>query len=63
MRGPYQPGRIPVLFIHGLWSSPESWMKMTNVLQADPLIREALPVLVRLLPDRRPAHVLGRAGP
>jgi pimeloyl-ACP methyl ester carboxylesterase len=40
MRGPYQPGRIPVLFIHGLWSSPDSWMKMTNALQADPLIRE-----------------------
>ena len=40
MRGPYQPGRVPVLFIHGLWSSPESWMKMTNALQADPLIRE-----------------------
>jgi pimeloyl-ACP methyl ester carboxylesterase len=40
MRGPYQPGRIPVLFVHGLVSSPDAWLKMTNQLQADPLIRE-----------------------
>ena len=37
--GPYQPGRIPVLFIHGLWSSPDAWLRMANDLQADPLIR------------------------
>jgi hypothetical protein len=40
MDGPYQPGRIPVLFIHGLWSSPDAWLKMTNTLQADPFLRE-----------------------
>ncbi len=40
MGRPYQAGRIPVLFVHGLWSSPDAWLKMTNDLQADPLIRE-----------------------
>src|ERR1700722_16083191 len=39
MDGPYQPSKIPVLFIHGLWSSPDAWLKMANSLQADPLIR------------------------
>ncbi|MBV8130733.1 MAG: alpha/beta fold hydrolase [Planctomycetaceae bacterium] len=38
MYGPYQPGKVPVLFIHGLWSSPDAWLKMANSLQADPLI-------------------------
>jgi hypothetical protein len=39
MDGPYQPGKIPVLFIHGLWSSPDAWLVMANRLQADPLLR------------------------
>jgi pimeloyl-ACP methyl ester carboxylesterase len=39
MQAPYQPGRIPVLFIHGLWSSPSAWLVMANRLQADPVIR------------------------
>jgi pimeloyl-ACP methyl ester carboxylesterase len=39
MHGPYKPGRIPVLFIHGLWSSPEAWLRMANRLQADPVLR------------------------
>jgi pimeloyl-ACP methyl ester carboxylesterase len=40
MSGPYQRGKIPVLFIHGLWSSPDAWLRMANALQADPLLRE-----------------------
>ncbi len=40
MRAPYQPGKIPVLFVHGLFSSPSAWLQITNELQADPLIRE-----------------------
>ncbi len=33
---PYQPGKIPVIFVHGLLSSAFSWVEMTNELQADP---------------------------
>lgn len=38
--GPHQPGKIPVLFVHGLWSSPDAWLIMSNSLQADPWVRE-----------------------
>jgi pimeloyl-ACP methyl ester carboxylesterase len=37
---PYQPGKIPVLFVHGLLSSPATWAKMYNDLRADPVIRQ-----------------------
>ena len=37
---PYQPGLIPVVFVHGTASSPGRWAEMTNELQNDPLIRE-----------------------
>ena len=37
---PHRPGRIPVLFIHGLASSPGTWVPMFNELRADPVLRE-----------------------
>jgi pimeloyl-ACP methyl ester carboxylesterase len=37
---PYQPGKIPVVFIHGTASSPARWAEMLNGLRADPLIRK-----------------------
>src|SRR5207248_836369 len=33
-------GKIPVVLIHGLWSSPRSWAPMIEGLQADPILRE-----------------------
>jgi Alpha/beta hydrolase family len=39
MLEPYQPGKIPVLMIHGLWSSPITWMEMFNDLRGSPEIR------------------------
>jgi len=33
MLEPYQPGKIPVLMVHGLWSSPLTWMEMFNDLR------------------------------
>lgn len=36
---PWDPDRIPVLMIHGLWSSPVTWMEMFNELQSDPVLR------------------------
>jgi pimeloyl-ACP methyl ester carboxylesterase len=33
---PYQPGKIPVLMIHGLLSSPVTWAPLFNDLRADP---------------------------
>jgi pimeloyl-ACP methyl ester carboxylesterase len=37
---PHQPGRIPVVFVHGTASSPGRWADMLNDLQAEPSIRE-----------------------
>lgn len=40
MLEPYQAGKIPVLLVHGLLSSPATWAKMFNDLRADPVIRQ-----------------------
>ena len=33
---PYQPGKIPVVFIHGLLSDPRTWVDVVNELRASP---------------------------
>ncbi len=38
MLGPYYPGRIPVVFVHGTASSPARWAEMVNELMGDPAI-------------------------
>jgi pimeloyl-ACP methyl ester carboxylesterase len=40
MLAPYQPGKIPVVLVHGLLSSPITWAPVINDLQADPAVRE-----------------------
>jgi pimeloyl-ACP methyl ester carboxylesterase len=35
---PYTRGKIPVVFIHGLWSNPTSWHRMIATLEEDPAI-------------------------
>ena len=37
---PYEPGRIPVVFVHGTASSPVWWAEMLNTLRSDPIIRK-----------------------
>ena len=37
---PYQPGRIPVVFVHGTASSLGRWAEMYNRLQVDPVVRQ-----------------------
>jgi pimeloyl-ACP methyl ester carboxylesterase len=37
---PYQPGKVPVLFVHGFISSPATWAPLFEQLQADPVLRE-----------------------
>jgi pimeloyl-ACP methyl ester carboxylesterase len=36
---PHQPGKIPVVFVHGTASNPAYWMEMFNTLLADETIR------------------------
>jgi pimeloyl-ACP methyl ester carboxylesterase len=40
MMRPYDPTRIPVVFVHGLLSSPYVWRNVVNTLAADPVIRQ-----------------------
>jgi pimeloyl-ACP methyl ester carboxylesterase len=37
---PYQRGRIPVVLVHGTFSSPIWWAEMLNTLRSDPEIRQ-----------------------
>ena len=36
---PYNPDKIPLILVHGLFSSPLAWTEVTNDLVGDPLIR------------------------
>lgn len=40
MTQPYQPGKAPLVFVHGTASSPVWWVEMWNTLRSDPLIRQ-----------------------
>ena len=37
---PYERGKVPVVFVHGLWSNPCSWSRMIEALEADPALRD-----------------------
>jgi len=51
---PYEPGKIPVLMVHGLWSSPMTWMEMFNDLRSNPEIREHYQFWFYLYPTGQP---------
>lgn len=51
---PYQPGKIPVLMVHGLWSSPLTWTTMFNDLRGDPRIRDRYQFWFYLYPTGNP---------
>jgi pimeloyl-ACP methyl ester carboxylesterase len=36
---PHVRGKVPVVFVHGLWASPSSWRGMIKTLEADPAIK------------------------
>jgi pimeloyl-ACP methyl ester carboxylesterase len=37
---PYTPGRVPVVVVHGTFSSPVTWAEMANSLTADPVLHK-----------------------
>jgi pimeloyl-ACP methyl ester carboxylesterase len=51
---PYQRGKIPVVFIHGLLSDPHTWDEMLNELRADPDINAHFQFAVYLYPTGNP---------
>lgn len=54
MLEPYDPNRIPVVMVHGLWSSPLTWMDMFNDLRSFPEIRERYQFWFYLYPTGQP---------
>lgn len=54
MLEPFQPGKIPVVMVHGLWSSPVTWMEMFNDLRSDPQIRNYYQFWFYLYPTGQP---------
>src|SRR5262249_17298493 len=51
---PYDPDRIPLVFVHGLFSTPWDWVKTINGLQADPEIRKHYQFWVFAYPTGNP---------
>lgn len=54
MLEPYEPGKIPVLMVHGLWSNPLTWMEMFNDLRSVPEIRSRYQFWFYLYPTGGP---------
>ena len=54
MLEPYQAGKIPVVMVHGLWSSPVAWMEMFNDLRSEPEIRDHFQFWFYLYPTGQP---------
>ena len=51
---PYEPGKIPVVMVHGFWASPLTWAAMFNDLRADPYIRQHFQFWFYLYPSGHP---------
>ncbi|TVQ55540.1 MAG: alpha/beta hydrolase [Phycisphaerales bacterium] len=54
MLEPFDPDRVPVVFIHGLRSSPMIWREMVNDLMGDPEIRAQYQFWFYLYPTGTP---------
>ncbi len=51
---PYDPDRIPIVFVHGLFSTPFTWVQTINGLQADAEIRKHYQFWVFAYPTGNP---------
>ena len=54
MLEPFREDKIPVVMVHGLWSSPATWMEMFNDLRSDPLVRDNFQFWFYLYPSGEP---------
>lgn len=51
---PYRDDRIPLVLVHGLLSTPATWIKVVNACYADPTIRKNYQLLVFFYPTGFP---------
>ena len=54
---PYEPGKIPVVMVHGLISSPLAWIPMLNELLRDPTIQQRYQFLLYMYPTGVPIPI------
>ena len=54
MSRPYEPGKIPVVFVHGLVSSPRAWLQTINELENSPAINSRYQFWVFIYPTGSP---------
>jgi pimeloyl-ACP methyl ester carboxylesterase len=53
---PYNPNKIPVVFVHGLQDTPVAWVPMVNALWADPVLRRNYQMCVFSYPSGYPVQ-------
>jgi pimeloyl-ACP methyl ester carboxylesterase len=51
---PYEPGKIPVVFVHGLVSSPRAWLQTINEFRNTPELASRYQFWVFLYPTGKP---------
>lgn len=54
---PFDPGKTPVVFVHGLMSRPETWRRTVNQLLEDPEIRRRCQLWFYLYPTGLPVWI------
>ncbi len=54
MLEPFDDSKMPVVMVHGLWSSPITWMEMYNDLRSDPEVRKNYQFWFYLYPTGQP---------
>jgi len=54
---PYEPGKIPVVMVHGLASSPLAWVAMVNDLLRDPRVQERYQFMLYIYPSGIPVPI------
>jgi len=54
---PFEPGKIPLVFVHGTFSSPVWWAEMVNTLRADPELRRRYQIWQFLYSSSKPLVV------
>lgn len=54
MLEPFDPDKIPVVMVHGLWSNPVTWMKMFNDLRANQWLRDNYQFWFYMYPTGQP---------
>jgi pimeloyl-ACP methyl ester carboxylesterase len=51
---PRQPGKFPLVFVHGFFSSPDVWAEAANEILADPHLRDRYQLMAYSYPTGRP---------